>query len=435
MTKVLTFKSRAPDRNGFIFISRGVKMHTAEGESLTFPCIGLYDRETGISICFPGFERWLFRIEKTELKRSETLRKKSGNFCSFLNWFLWNTCHDRLCEVTVSDLRSFMISFREKENGEPRSPSEWERGVSDVFDFLIAYHQQNSGNLPFAYSPDLLREKYEVRNGRNGRRVIVTHMNRFSVKPPMKRSRKYRLLLFGHLEMLLYEAKKYDPMLVLGIMLQSYAGLREGEVVNLTRRSLRRVYAGFGRIGKITIDLTDEPKFSKRHQGRKEFGKIKVYRTQEVFPDFISEIVMEMDRHDALLDSLGILDEPDAPLFANVWKKPMTVKTYSERVRKLFLYRFVPDLKRISENQATWAENAPYVEAYESSYPGAHMFRHWFTMYLLQYARLSSDEISKWRGDSSIESMQDYVHVNSEFIRVFRESAFAFQRSVLEEIL
>ena len=63
------------------------------------------------------------------------------------------------------------------------------------------------------------------------------------------------------------------------------------------------------------------------------------------------------------------------------------------------------------------------------------MFRHWFTMYLLQNTNLTDDEISKWRGDSCIDSMQAYIHANSEFIRLFRESVFAFQKSVLEEIL
>ena len=63
------------------------------------------------------------------------------------------------------------------------------------------------------------------------------------------------------------------------------------------------------------------------------------------------------------------------------------------------------------------------------------MLRHWFTMYLLQYTTLKSEEISHWRGDSNIKSMEDYIHVNSDFIKVYREAVFTMQGELLEEIL
>lgn len=66
---------------------------------------------------------------------------------------------------------------------------------------------------------------------------------------------------------------------------------------------------------------------------------------------------------------------------------------------------------------------------------GAHMFRHWFTMYLLTKARLTSGEIMKWRGDSSQESMNDYIHENADLIEIFRESSYTFQSQILEDIL
>ena len=79
------------------------------------------------------------------------------------------------------------------------------------------------------------------------------------------------------------------------------------------------------------------------------------------------------------------------------------------------------------------ADNAPYIDAYERNYPGAHMLRHWYTMYLLQHTDLTADEVSKWRGDSSTESMREYIHANADLIHTYKCSVFAFQRWVLEE--
>ena len=94
----------------------------------------------------------------------------------------------------------------------------------------------------------------------------------------------------------------------------------------------------------------------------------------------------------------------------------------------------MPSLKKSCERQGTYADNAAFIETYEIEYPGAHMFRHWFTMYLLTKAKLTSGEIMKWRGDSSQESMNDYIHENSELIEVFRESSYIFQAQILEDI-
>ena len=53
-------------------------------------------------------------------------------------------------------------------------------------------------------------------------------------------------------------------------------------------------------------------------------------------------------------------------------------------------------------------------------------------MYLLTKARLTSGEIMKWRGDSSQESMNEYIHENAEMIYLFRETSYSFQEQILE---
>ena len=234
--------------------------------------------------------------------------------------------------------------------------------------------------------------------------------------------------------MFLYEAKKYEPDIALGIALGAYAGLREGEVVNVTCGGLQTLRKGFGMVSGIEIDLTDKAPYFKNWSKKTDPGTIKKNRTQKVYNDFISDISDLYEYHITLMESRGFDTSKDAPLFVNRQGNPMTVQTYSDRVKKLFYERFLPHLKRTCELQGTYVDNAAFIEAYEMEYPGAHMFRHWFTMYLLTKARLTSGEIMKWRGDSSQESMNDYIHENADLIEIFRESSYIFQSQILDDI-
>lgn len=429
------------DRKRYVFRNRPVK-----AENILFPCISLYDQQTGMLVASPGFERWYLQLAKTSAQRSPTLQKKAYNVCSFLNFLLWHTTCDSINEVTVDILRGFLSDFRETADGEQRDPSSWQRGISDVYKFLENYQKCNT-QLKYAYSVDDLFTVTTVRNIGSGRKAVVRETNKFFVKQPKKTKKKNRYLLEGYLDLILFEARKYDPMIALGIACQAYGGLREGEVVNLTRSSLQLLDTGFGHIGAIKINLMDEAHFAKEYQGKCEFGYIKKYRIQQIYPDFIPRFVELYNEHDLLLYR-KVSDIPDAPLFMNEWGKPMTVDSYCGRVEKLFREHFVPGLKKACMIDGSWAENAPYIEAWDDrvdpitgrtirgEFPGCHMFRHWFTMYLLGNTDLTHDEIAHvWRGDSSSEAMDTYIHVNAQMISLYRNTVFTFQKSILEEIL
>ena len=435
MSLTILFKTPSDLRKEFIFQTKKVSFTTSDQKRIDFPSIVLYHRETGIPAAYPGFERWLFEMNKAEGNEFVTLKKRALHLCAFLNYILWNTKCDTIADISLGDIREFLIDFKEVSDDVPRDPQEWARGVTDVMRFLRNYVAYNSGTMKFKVTPEELITPVRL-SRKDGKQIIITDQaNRLYVKPPKKTHRKYRLLLHGHLDLLLYEARKYDPMILPGIMLQAYAGLREGEVVNCTQSNIHRIYGGFGRISKVKIDLTHPAAFAENYTGKTEFGKIKVPRQQEVYTDFIESIVSVLDEHERYLHTYGYPSGDGAPLFYSRWEKPMTVATYTGRVRKLFYDHFLPDLQRVCEAQGTWAENAPYIEAYEKEFPGAHMLRHWFTMYLLQYTTMSAEEVSHWRGDSSIDSMQSYIHVNQGFISVFRDAVFTAQYELLEEVL
>lgn len=435
MSLIVSFKTPSDFRKEFIFQTKKVRITTIDHQTLDFPSIVLYHRATGIPAAYPGYERWLIDLQKAEEQRTETLRKKAIHLCAFLNFLLWNTSFDTIADISLKDIRNFFVCYKNISDDVPRDPREWVRGINDVIRFLRNYVDYNSRTMEFKVTSEELVTPARM-SWKDGKQVVIYEQaNKFYVKPPKKTRRKYRLLLHEHLELFLYEAKKYDPMILPAIMLQAYAGLREGEVVNCTQSNIHRIYTGYGRISNVEIDLMHTAKFATKYEGKTDFGSIKIRRSQEVYKDFIEKFVSALDEHERYLCTYGYPVGAEEPLFFNKWKEPMTVTTYSGRVRRLFYEHFLPDLKRVCEAQGKWAENAPYIEAYEREYPGAHMFRHWFTMYLLQYTSMKDEEISHWRGDSNIESMTAYIHVNQKFISVFRDAVFTAQKELLEEVL
>ena len=325
--------------------------------------------------------------------------------------------------------------MKKQKDGTEYNKGTWLRYRDYVMDFLLMYYTYNRDILPFQYVGEELKSLTIVKDEKHHKKATIIHNASLHISAPKTTHKKNRILVDGYLDLLLYEAKKYEPDITLGIALGAYAGLREGEVVNVTCGGLQTLRKGFGMVSGIEIDLTDKAPYFKKWSKKTDPGTIKKNRTQKVYNDFISDISDLYEYHIALMESRGFDISKDAPLFVNRQGNPMTVQTYSDRVKKLFYERFLPSLKRTCELQGTYADNAAFIEAYESEYPGAHMFRHWFTMYLLTKARLTSGEIMKWRGDSSQESMNDYIHENADLIEIFRESSYTFQLQILEDIL
>ena len=236
------------------------------------------------------------------------------------------------------------------------------------------------------------------------------------------------------MDFLLYEAKKYEPGIAFGIALGAYAGLREGEVVNISFGSIRLIHRGFGIVSGMEIDLTKDATFFENWRGKTDPGSIKKYRKQQVYYDFLSTAINLFDQHVSYMIAKGYPTDKNAPLFVNRQGNPMSVQTYSERIKNLFYQRFIPALTNTCIQNGTYMDNAAFIDAYKIEYPGAHMFRHWFTMYLLTKAGLTSGEIMKWRGDSCQDSMNAYIHENSDLIRLFRETSYTFQEQLLEKI-
>ena len=436
MSNVIQMPGKSPGkvRRDCIFRNRSVQIIGEDGEKMLYPCIVLYEAATDIPIHYTGLERYLCHLAKGHLLDGKTLKSRAYAVCHFLNYLLWETDVRSLHECTLDTIRDFLKASRRKQGGEDYNKDTWFRYRDYLTDFLVLYHEYNQDKLPFRYSGSELRTAIVLRDEKSHRKVAMVYPASLHLKAPRTIHKKNRILVDGYLDLLLYEAKKYEPDIALGIALGAYAGLREGEVVNISFGAVRTIRRGFGIISGLEIDLTDNAPFFKGWAGRIDPGSIKKYRKQRVYPDFIHAVSNLFEEHTASLAARGCPTGKDDPVFVNRQRSPMTVQTYSDRVKSLFYQRFLPSLRNTCEQQGTYGDHAAFIDAYESEYPGAHMFRHWFTMYLLTKAGLTSGEIMKWRGDSSQESMNDYIHENADMIRLFKETSYSFQEQILDAI-
>lgn len=437
MSNIVVFPpgGNARYRSSCVFMNRPVMLDEEDGRRKNYPCVVLYERETDIPILYTGLERYLCHLVKGEMLDGKTLSQRAFAVCHFLNYLLWETEVNTVHECGLTTIRSYLKYSRRRKNGSNYKTDTWLRYREYVLDFLVLYYDSNKDTLPFAYQEDDLRTVEIVRDKKGRRKSVAVHNSSLQVAAPRTTHQKNRILVDGYLDLLLYEAKKFEPELTVGIALGAYAGLREGEVVNVSCGRIRTIRQSFGSVAGVVVDLTCQAPFFAGWKGKTDPGTIKKYREQRVYHDFVRPFLAILDDHMLRLESRGLDTGRNAPLFVNRQGKPMTVQTYSERIKTLFYKRFLPSLKQMCEAQGIYGDHAAFIETYESEYPGAHMFRHWFTMYLLTKARLTSGEIMRWRGDSCQESMNEYIHENMSLIEMFRENSYTFQSQILEDIV
>lgn len=416
------------------FKNKDVQVKDEYGGSRKYPCIVLYEEETDIPIIYTGLERYLRHLAKSELLSEKTLSVMANGVCKFLNYLLKETDINTIHECNLVKIRDGLRFMRARDDGSFYARETWMKYTNYVINFLVMYYMHNRDSLFFNYTGEELMERIIIEDEKHRRRVVIDCKASLHIlKPPIAR-RKNRVLVEGYLDLLMYEAKKYEPDIVLGIALGAYAGMRAGEIVNVSCGAVQVIRRSFGMLSDIEIDLLEKAPYFRDRKWKTDPGSIKKNRKQKIYRDFVMKFNELYEIHIARMEIRGMDISSGAPLFVNKQGRPMTVQTYSERLKKLFYERFLPGLKYSCEKQGTYADNVAFIEAYEKEYPGAHMFRHWYTMYLLTKAKLTAGEIMKWRGDSSQESMNDYIHENEDLIEIYRESAYAFQSKIMEDI-
>lgn len=435
MNNIISFNTFKIDRSKYKFLTKNILLHDEYGNQRLYYCIVLIESESKNVVCRTGLEKYVIDLSCVDVIGESTYRVAMSRVTAFLNYLLHNTNINSINEVSVNEIRGFLINSRIKTNGEEVKGDTWKRTQKDVFVFLENYYKYNHESIEFGYKGDDLRDITIVRNkdARHNKKYVITEYKALNVKAPKANDHKHRkrTIMYGHLEALLYTARKYDPMIYLAISLMAYAGLREGEVVNLAFSDVTE-RRKIGVLEKITINLSVSDKF---RTGKSHTGVIKKYRQQDVYPDFLSNIDNAIEVHKDYLQAYGFPQEGNNPIFYNKHGKAMSVTTLTSRIKELFQKYFLTILKETSSNTDFEGETYAFIEAYEDEYPGAHMFRHWFTMYLITKKKLRPEEVRKWRGDSpNSNAYEDYMHLNYDLIEAYKNTSYSFQESLVGDI-
>lgn len=234
---------------------------------------------------------------------------------------------------------------------------------------------------------------------------------------------------------LLRAVKREEPDLVLALLLQLCAGIREGEIVNIRRANsiypngIRYVKEN-GRFTSFEVDLTRE--YVLRSDGKKT-GQIKIKRKQTVYPIFLEVIQEAYEEHLKMINEKYL--EPEAPLFVNSSINAKTGKrmaiskqSYCKKIVNIMREIVLPELLRSDD-----IELKVYGMMLNESNWGLHAFRHWFTVQLV----LNGEDINGiafWRGDSSLETAFAYLQNKGEIMRLYEKASEEVGNDIINAI-
>lgn len=350
--------------------------------------------------------------------------------CNFLNYaiFTHNGRYkvDKITEIPFQCVVDYLNEYAKKKSFLGNYPS---RQSVEKERYAICHFMKNLGNKRSDYRMHYYAMKVSVKESDKTKSPVRKKKNRtvweYEIKAIYIGNESYNLIRDipqKAILIILKAIRREAPDLLLGVLSQLCAGLREGEVVNV-RRSNSIYYGGIRYIkenGKFTsfeVDLTKE--YLLRSDG-KTTGNIKTERSQAVYPIFLDIIQDAYEEHLKLVDADDI--EPEAPMFVNEQRSTVTGKkmaiskqSYCKRICKIVLNTVVPELL-ISDD----SELKIYGMLLNENGFGLHAFRHWFTVQLVLCGE-DLDGIAYWRGDTSLETAYAYLQNKGELMKKYQK--------------
>lgn len=199
---------------------------------------------------------------------------------------------------------------------------------------------------------------------------------------------------------LLEVSKQFDPMLTLAIALQSFGGLRRGEVCQICRERISIINPS-RQVISFSVDLRQE--YMLRSDGIRT-GNIKIPRMQIIYEAFLPYIAKIYQQHLKFLQINGFDKDPYGALFIGKNNKALTTNSYGSRFNRL-----IPKLiERLGVMANSGNVNAAInFEMLTKNKMTTHSLRYFFTEYVAQ--REPSHIVAMYRGDKSIDSVLIYL--------------------------
>ncbi|MCM3390346.1 MULTISPECIES: hypothetical protein [Ureibacillus] len=217
-------------------------------------------------------------------------------------------------------------------------------------------------------------------------------------------------------------AELIAPEIALGIAFQFYGGLRRGDVVNLTKSSIKRPKKDGS--GALILDITDNWRRLFPNKLISLSEQVKKPRTQAVFKtDIVMELLKNHDERLHRLEKLGKLKNEQAYFVSNNGN-PISGKEYWKRFTKV-REKFLEIISVHNDDDYLFITSKPW---------STHIGRGVYTNMLTFLLGWSAEEVAIARGDNQIESAKRYIEqINvikktEESLELLGQAAFEAER-------
>ena len=405
--------------------------YNKNGKSRTWYAMVIRDNDSELIVKFTGYEDVLYSRSEEDFTKRYPRKAEILCLCQFFQYvFIDNYKIYKIRDITqitrkmvenwIDDYATTVLP-----SGEFPREKTVEVHRNTICQFLYMVCRMLKRKMKHLKKDDLLKKVYDVGGEKGGPRMQPFYRIRatsYDVDTGLQRL--IRDMPVAIIPIFLRIAERDDPEIVFAVILSCYMGFREGEVCN-TRQD--GSYFGksfyftrdFGEATALQVDLGDE--FALRSDGV-EIGKIKRERYSGAFTNFVKVISYYYDKHMELIKDKPC--EDSMPMFLNKYKDSktgvymaMTNENYAKRIQKI-LDR-VLECCRYSDNLDLQRFYDKMV-AFNSSW-GAHAFRHWFSVRLLQYG-CDWKQLMYYRGDNDERSAIDYVNNKDELLKDFEDT-------------
>lgn len=266
-----------------------------------------------------------------------------------------------------------------------------------------------------AYLKNVIDELYYTEDKwdkmtRKFRKALVP---KFTVYHKAKEKECFRDIVNGAFKIIFNEIRSNHKNLLMLFALGAFAGLRPSEACNVRREDSPlgpgitfKIYDGD--VEDIFIHIEEDKVL---RSDLKNVGKIKRYRTQKVYRQFIPEFLSCYQEYMDYIKGKKY-EAKYAPLTVNRNGKAYTYESYIKDFRKIT--RNCINTMLSSNNN----ETVNYGMLLQENNISPHILRHWFTVQLL-LAGENEVGIQTWRGDKNIESALTYLQRKSEIEKEF----------------
>jgi integrase len=192
-----------------------------------------------------------------------------------------------------------------------------------------------------------------------------------------------------------------DPMITFAIVLDAFAGLRMGEVMQMHKGRLKLIDSRYESC-TLYIDLISDARL---RSDRVKTGEIKINREQPVFEIFADLIRDEYIEHQELLEQRGFSMHKYGAIFINDEGKAMTNDNYMRRFKSVAEQAVI----NIKVEAGKGNELAIREERLLEGRPiTPHSLRHIYSQFLKDTLG-EKTAVAYYRGDRSLKSQDTYV--------------------------